>query len=49
MWKGEWKAYVFWWLGVPLIGLLFAAVAVCIVGSRQHAQDARQHAQHETR
>jgi hypothetical protein len=49
MWKGEWKAYVFWCLGVLLVGLLFAAVAVCIIGSRQHAEDTRPPAQHETR
>jgi hypothetical protein len=40
MWKGEWKAYVFWWLGVPLLGLMLAAVAVCIIGSKPRSPDA---------
>ena len=49
MWKGEWKAWVFWWLGMPLLGLLFAAVAVGIIASRHHPQDARPSMQRDSR
>jgi hypothetical protein len=36
MWKGEWKAWVAWWVGWPLTALVFSAVAVCVVTSRHH-------------
>jgi hypothetical protein len=49
MWKGEWKAYVFWWLGWPLLGLLLAALALCVVASKERAPDAGQAAQHQTK
>jgi hypothetical protein len=39
MWKGEWKAYV-WWVGWPLIGLIVAAVAVYFLGSKPHSSAA---------
>ncbi len=49
MWKGEWKAYVGWWLGLPLIALLLVAVAVCIISSRQHGPDDTPAAQHQSK
>ena len=44
MWMGEWKAYVFWWLGWPLLGLLAAVLAVTCIGGRA-GHDAPQHVQ----
>lgn len=37
MWKGEWKAWVAWWVGLPLIALVCLAVAVSVVASRHRA------------
>jgi hypothetical protein len=45
--RPEWKAYVFWWLGLPLISLIIGMVAVCIVASKHHGPDGGQAAQHE--
>jgi hypothetical protein len=39
MWKGEWKAWVFYWVGLPLIFLVLGAVAVAIVTSRHPHHD----------
>jgi hypothetical protein len=31
MWKGEWKAYAAWWVGLPLLALGVAALAIAAV------------------
>jgi hypothetical protein len=38
MWKGEWKAWVFYWVGLPLMSLVLGGIAVSIVSSR-HPRD----------
>ena len=41
MWKGEWKAYVFWWIGWPLIAVIVSIVAVCVIGRHRGRDEGR--------
>jgi hypothetical protein len=49
MWKGEWKAYVAWWLGWPLIALVVTAVAVCVIASKRRGPDAVPVSRHQVK
>lgn len=40
MWKGEWKAYAFWWVGLPLIAAVVAVAAMQVTVRREGRQAA---------